>query len=320
MSLADFDISDYSARPISLGGEDIFAEYDNPFTTDTVRGHVWRTSMTKAKGQVIFCPGFTEFCEKYAHVAARLVTSGYDVLMIDWPGQGRSGHFGSHPEHVHLADFQTYLNAFEALLDKSDFTGKSTIFGHSMGGHLALRAAHDYPERISRVILSAPMIRPLTGPTSGVRLLGRVLCAAGQAKRRAPFQIHLPRAIARQAGPLNPLTHDEDFYDLPYQIYDEFPDMRRAVPTVGWVRAAYRSCAQTSLNANWMKSISQPVLAFLAAQEYIVSTPLAKQSLKQMPQADIHMIDNARHEILNETADIQARIWSDIHTFLGKAL
>ena len=74
------------------------------------------------------------------------------------------------------------------------------------------------------------MIRPLAGPTNGVRFLGRVLCAAGQAKRRAPFQIHLSRDLARQAGPLNPLTHDEAFYDLPYQIYDEDPMMRRAVP------------------------------------------------------------------------------------------
>lgn len=317
MSL-DFDVEDYSARRIELGGTDIFADYPNPFTSDPVRGHYWQTDKTQPNGQVIFCPGFTEFCEKYAHVAARLVSSGYDVLLIDWPGQGRSGHFGKHPEHVHLADFDTYLKALETLLREAGIEEDAIIFGHSMGGHLALRAAHEFSDRISRVVLSAPMIRPLAGPTNGVRLLGRLLVAAGQDKRRAPFQIHLSREIARQAGPVNPLTHDEAFYDLPYQIYDEVPSMRRAVPTVGWVRAAYRSCAQTSLNPSWLRQIHQPTLAFLAGQEYIVSTPLAKRSLSHIPNCEVQMMEKARHEILNETADIQAQIWSKIFTFLSK--
>ena len=318
MTHLDYDVDDYSARRVDLGGSDIFADYANPFTSNSVRGHFWQTDKTQPKGQVIFCPGFTEFCEKYAHVAARLTSSGYDVLLIDWPGQGRSGHFGNHPEHVHIADFKTYLQALDAMMQAANLSENAIIFGHSMGGHLALRAAHAFPERISRVVLLAPMIRPLAGPTNGVRFLGRVLCAAGQAKRRAPFQIHLSRDLARQAGPLNPLTHDEAFYDLPYQIYDEDPMMRRAVPTVGWVRAAYRSCAQTSLNPSWLKQIKQPTLAFLAGQEYIVSTPLAKKSLSYLPKGQVQMVEKARHEILNETADIQAQIWSEIFAFLAK--
>ena len=30
------------------------------------------------------------------------------------------------------------------------------------------------------------------------------------------------------------------------------------------------------------------------------------------------MVEKARHEILNETADIQAQIWSEIFAFLAK--
>ena len=311
-----FDVNDYSARRVQLGGKDVFTRYDNPFTSDLVRGHLWRRGGT-SKGEILFCPGFTEFCEKYAHVAARLVASGYDVLLIDWPGQGRSGHFGVHPEHIHMQDFDTYMTALDALLAEVGLQNGAMIMGHSMGGHLALKVAHRYPQLFSRIILSAPMIRPMAGPTNGVRLLGRILCSAGQAKRRAPFQIHLPAELARQAGSLNPLTHDVDFYDLPYQIYDEEPEMRRAVPTVGWVRAAYRSCAQTSLNSTFLRNITQPVLALLAGQDYIVSTPIAETSLGKIQDVDIQMVSKARHEILNETPEIQAAIWPKIHAFLN---
>ena len=313
--MPEFDMDDFSARRVRLGGEDIYVAYENPFTTDPVRGHIWRAE-GKSKGEILFCPGFTEFCEKYGHVAARLVASGYDVLLIDWPGQGRSGHFGQHLEHIHLDDFETHLKALDALLAHVKFKAGAIVMGNSMGGHLALRAAHRYGELFSRIILSAPMIRPLAGPTDGVRLLGRILSSIGRSHKRAPFQIHLPTEIARQAGSLNFLTHDPESFDVPYQIYEEEPALRRAVPTVGWVRAAYRSCAQTSLNAKWISQIHQPVLAFLAEQEYIVSTQLSQKYLSKLPDGHIEIVAGARHEILNELPEINAHLWPKIFKFL----
>lgn len=310
----------YAARLIPLTGTDIYADYDNPFTSDKVRGHLMlsENSDQSEKRRVIFCPGFTEFCEKYAHVGAHLTKAGYDVLMIDWPGQGRSGHFGVHSEYVNLDDFDTHLRALQAVLDKVGWTENLVIFGHSMGGHLSLRAAQRFSDRIKAVMLCAPMIRPMAGPAAGVRLLGKLLERGGQGHRRAPFQIHLPADIARQAGSLNPLTHDADFFDLSYQLYDKEPHLRRAVPTVNWVRAAYRSCVQTSLNQHWMAQIKQPVLALLAGQEYICHNPSAKQALSWLSAADIHLIEGARHEILNEVPAIQAQIWPLYLRFLDQ--
>ena len=309
----------YQARLIPLGGTDIYAAYDNPFTSDKVRGHLLRSEGGGvAKGRVVFCPGFTEFCEKYAHIGAHLTKAGYDVLMIDWPGQGRSGHFGTHSEYVNLDDFETHLRALEALLDEAGWTENLVIFGHSMGGHLSLRAADRFADRIKAVMLSAPMIRPMAGPAAGVRLLGKMLDRLGQGGRRAPFQIHLSAATARQAGSLNPLTHDAAFFDLSYQLYDKEPALRRAVPTVNWVRAAYRSCVKTSLNPQWMAGIKQPVLALLAEQEYICHNPSAKRALSWLNTAEIHVIDGARHEILNELPEIQARIWPHYLRFLER--
>ena len=71
-----------------LGGEDVFATSDGL----TVRGHFWKSDGGGLP--VLICPGFTEFCEKFSPAAAHLHARGHSVLIIDWPGQGRSGQSG----------------------------------------------------------------------------------------------------------------------------------------------------------------------------------------------------------------------------------
>ena len=67
-----------------LGGDDVFATSDGL----TVRGHLWKSDGGGLP--VVICPGFTEFCEKFSPAAAHLHARGHNVLIIDWPGQGRS--------------------------------------------------------------------------------------------------------------------------------------------------------------------------------------------------------------------------------------
>ena len=71
-----------------LGGEEIFLPA-TPHRPYPLRSHFWATTRP-LKGYFLILPGFTEFCEKYALTARRLVQQGYSCLIIDWPGQGRS--------------------------------------------------------------------------------------------------------------------------------------------------------------------------------------------------------------------------------------
>ena len=65
---------------------------------------------------IVILPGFTEFCEKYSSHVLRLHQSGHNVLIIDWPGQGLSGHYGKDPLAVHYDDFSIYLDALDAAI------------------------------------------------------------------------------------------------------------------------------------------------------------------------------------------------------------
>ena len=70
-----------------LGGDDISIDLEGI----NVRGHYWPIAGGDAVGLVVVCPGFTEFCEKHSGTCHALHERGYDVLVIDWPGQGCQG-------------------------------------------------------------------------------------------------------------------------------------------------------------------------------------------------------------------------------------
>ena len=69
------DDDNYSNDELSLvgklGGEDIFLPA-TPHRPYPLRAHLWATTRP-LKGCFLILPGFTEFCEKYALTARRLV-------------------------------------------------------------------------------------------------------------------------------------------------------------------------------------------------------------------------------------------------------
>ena len=135
-----------------LGGRDILLP-KNEHRQYPLRGHLWQAG-PQARGQVLVLPGFTEFCEKYALFARRLVGAGYDCLIIDWPGQGWSGQLGAHQLVVHLDHFSAYFSALDELLTAAGWqTEKLAVFGHSLGGHLALNFARCNPKSTEKIIL-----------------------------------------------------------------------------------------------------------------------------------------------------------------------
>ena len=163
-----------------LGGRDITIEHNR----HQVRGHFWaadaaagdpdsasKPSAFSSVKTIVILPGFTEFCEKYAAEFLRFRQMGFNVLAIDWPGQGRSVHFGYHWLAVHCTDFDDHLQALDRLIETVGLGSQPiTLFGHSMGGHLALRYAAWRADLVQGVILSAPMMAPPVMPVWLIRL------------------------------------------------------------------------------------------------------------------------------------------------------
>ena len=295
------------------GGEDIFVTSSG----HAVRGHLW-PAQGRSRGRVMFCPGFTEFVEKHSDATQQLHKAGYDLLMIDWPGQGLSGHLGRHSLTVHIDDFNTHLDAAEALMAMAGWSDqKMILIGHSMGGHLVLRLAQRLQSRISAMILLSPMISPPIQPLWLGRVIARIACMLGLGRQYAMGQA--PRTLdrVRDFRPDNVLTRAAARYEENFLWFDDKPELRRSGASWGWGRAAYESCHKTTASRRWMAGIDQPVLALTAGSEIVVHRPSTDRMLAVLPHCEWHEFPDARHELCQETDAVRADLWRRINTFLA---
>ena len=268
---------------------------------------------------IVILPGFTEFCEKYSQHILRLHQSGHNVLIIDWPGQGLSGHLGRSRLAVHCDDFADYLDALDAVIEAAGLGSEDLIlFGHSMGGHLALRYTSRRPSQILGVILSAPMMAPPVMPVWLIRSFSAFLVKLGLRHAYPPFHRVLSLDWVRHFRPENPLTRYPKGYESPFVWFDDMPELRRSGPTIGWINAAYRSSAHYTLNAEWLESIRVPVLALVAGDERVVFAPATDYALSLMPHVERHDFDGARHELLHELPETTEEIWQHMSVFIDK--
>ena len=281
-----------------------------------VRGRVWTSHGDGLP--VIVCPGFGEFCEKYSREAAHLHARGHSVLIIDWPGQGRSGTLSRSEHGVHIDSFGQYLAAMDALVDAAGFgTGKLVLFGHSMGGHLALRLTARYAGRVAGTVVLSPMMVPRPRPVWGVRMLAWLLIMAGRARHQAPGSAPRSFEDERHFSGRNHLTRCELGYEQRFSWYEDAPELWRYGATVGWVAAAYRSCAETSLNPAFLRAIRTPVLALTGSDETIVRRESFAEMFRWIPDITHHDYAGARHELLYETEDVRADLMRRMDDFLG---
>ena len=329
-----FDAARAAGLPM-LGGVDIFV----PSASGVVRAHYWPAGRpllnphdephkaTKLRSEskktdaatIVILPGFTEFCEKYSSAVLRLHQSGHNVLIIDWPGQGLSGHYGKDPLAVHCDDFSIYLSALDAVIKASGlYQERLFLFGHSMGGHLALRYAAWRPSHSLGVVLSAPMMAPPVMPVWLIRRFSSFLIGMGLGHSYPPFYQVPELDQMRHYRPDNKLTRWSQGYESQFLWFDDMPKLRRSGPTIGWVNAAYRSSSQCTLHADWLRSIQVPVLAFVAGDEKIVSASATDYALPFIPQLDRHDFAEARHELLHELPEVTDQLWALLLAFIKK--
>lgn len=294
-----------------LGGVDIYTMSAGL----PVRGHFWQSEGGGLP--VLVCPGFGEFCEKYGEAATHLHARGHSVLIIDWPGQGRSGHLAASDRGIHIDSFDQHLAAMDALMDAAGLDRcRMAILGHSMGGHLALRLTSRHAGRVAGTVILSPMMVPRPRPVWLVRMLARLFIVAGRSRHHAPSSPPRRFEDDRQGFAGNRLTRCREGHERQFIWFDDAPELWRAGASVGWVSAAYRSCAETSLNPAFLRSIGTPVLALTGSDETIVRKSAFAEMLRWLPDHRHHEYEGARHELLYETEDVRSDLWRRIDSFL----
>ncbi len=115
-----------------------------------------------ARGSVLIVHGLGEHIGRYAHVAARLNSWGWQVVGYDQRGHGRSDgpRGGLRTDDDLLQDLAAVIDAVRTAQP-----GPLVLLGHSMGGLVAARfvagkAGASWPRPVDALVLSSPALDP----------------------------------------------------------------------------------------------------------------------------------------------------------------
>jgi len=274
-----------------------------------------------ARGSILFAPGRGDCYEKHLRVLDHWFEHGWNVSSLDWRGQGMSGRFGSDLVTGHIDSFEGWIADLAAFWDewRVDAPGPHVCIGHSMGGHIALRAVAGRRIKPDALVLVAPMLGLNPGwiPSRVLHPLGRLITALGDRRRPAWKVSELPLSVA--AARMQLLTHDEVSYADEGWWYDQRPDLVTGPPSWGWITAAIASIRELE-RRGVLEAVTTPTLILATNADRLVSWRAIRRAAARLPRADV--IDfgpEARHEVLREIAPIRDRALAEIARFLGTA-
>ncbi|MFZ5648849.1 MAG: alpha/beta hydrolase [Bacillota bacterium] len=165
------------------------------------------------KGVVCLVHGFGEHSGRYHHVASYLTGAGYAVASFDHRGHGKSGG-----QRGHTTSYQAIMEDIDLLLDDAGhrYPGLPCfIYGHSMGGNLALNYTLRRKPPLLGVIATSPWLRLSASPPAALLAAARVL------NKLAP-SYPLPNSLDAKG-----LSHDPEVV----RAYDSDPLVNRKITT-----------------------------------------------------------------------------------------
>lgn len=271
------------------------------------------------KGVVLISHGFTESAEKYKEICYYFVKEHYHVYMPEHCGHGKSYRLTEDPSLVHVDHYERYVGDLlhiACLAKKENRELPLYLYAHSMGGGVGAAAAARGPQLFEKVVLTSPMIRPLTGhiPWKLARMAAAWMCLTG-------------REMSYANG--HPFDGKETFEESSSMSRERFmyyqakrnrqQELQANAATFGWLREAGR--LNTYLWKKAVKNIKAPVILFQAQQETLVSTKEQQRFIRalqsQGTSAELIRVEDTKHEIFRAQSPVLEMYWAMVFGFLG---
>ncbi len=272
-----------------------------------------------SRGSILWIGGRGDIIEKYLECFEEWHLRGWHVSAMDWRGQGGSGRLLSDPAVGHMPDFATWIDDLAAFW--KDWVvrtpGPHVVMGHSMGGHLVLRALLE--GRISPVatVLSAPMLGFIGGPLP--QALSRLLAAQlarFMPESRAWKQGEKPGAV--DARRQSYLTHDAARYADEVFWKEHDPSLALGPASWAWVAAAYRSNAKLD-GSGALEKVTDDILLVGTEGDKLVSAAAICRAAARLPHSELMMFDDSvAHEVLREVDAVRDEAMERIADFLDR--
>jgi lysophospholipase len=281
---------------------------------DGLRLYTWHRLHPNPRARIFISHGYAESTMKYRELAFFFYQNSYSVYVWDHRGHGWSGRVGPEKHSVDVLNFSDYSADLHLMMQALPQGPEvpTFLFGHSLGGAIAIDFMQRYPDRIQAAVLSSPLLLPsLRGmPVSCVTWLARLLarwhapdkCSLGGAQTAAEFWSF------KLAG-----TRSRERFDL-FKEETLREDLRMAGPTNRWVLTTFAS-AQELLEPERMAKLKLPLFVATAGHDRLVRADAIAEFCRRAPHAEPHLYADSFHEIWNERDKIRNPYLNDVLSF-----
>ena len=280
----------------------------------------WPGATGSTRGSILFLPGRGDAYEKYLETLEQWHRDGWRVTAADWRGQAGSGRLGKDAVTGHVEDFAIWIDDLAGFWASwvAETPGPHVLAGHSMGGHLVLRAVAEGRVVPDAVVLSAPMTG-VNGPPLPLPVLhavAKAMCVVGDPRRQAWKWSEKPGELP--AARANLLTHDPDRYADEQWWRDHRPQLVMGPASWRWVERAYASSRLLEASGV-LEAVDVPVLILSTSADKLVSHPANLRAARRLPKGEmIAFGPEAHHEILREVDPVRDRAMAAISEFLDR--
>ena len=276
---------------------------------------------TRTRGNLLFMAGRGDAYEKYLECFEHWRRQGWRVTACDWRGQGGSGRLGKH-NAGHIDSFSDWVSDLAGFWRgwAAEHDGPNVLVGHSMGGHLTLRAAVDQvlEPKPDALVLSAPMLDvfPEHLPLFMKRAFAKTMLRLGDPTRPAWGNKEKPVTLIKMRRHL--LTHDEERYEDERWWREQRPELVLGPGSWGWVNGAMDSIARIN-ERGAIEAVDVPVFMLGTTADRLVSPVAIRRATERLPDVEaLTFGEEARHEILRETDAVRDKALAAIDDFLER--
>lgn len=138
---------------------------------------------------ILVIHGYAEYTDRYRSVIDRFSKEGYHVFAIDHFGHGRSEGLKGYVKDINhlINDASEWLESLQSQFPAYDWY----VFGHSMGGGIALNVVLRLQDTIKGLLLSGALIRlPDTVP-GWMKVIGRIIARIAPTLPVVPIDLDL---------------------------------------------------------------------------------------------------------------------------------
>ncbi len=249
------------------------------------------------RARMVIAHGLGEHSGRYGNLVSLLIGAGVSAWVPDHRGHGRSGG-----KRGHVLHFMQYVTDLRMMIDRArqDMpTGMPCfLFGHSLGGLIALYCAQQFSDRVDGLVISSPALGMVIEVPAVKKIAGRVMSSVypglsmGNELDAAKIS-HDPEVV--RAYENDPLVHDR----VSARFFTEF------------------MAAMQTVNQN-AAAIKAPLLLQLAGDDHLVNAQASRRFFENLQLKDktLHVYDGLYHEIYNETEAERRRVLKDLSTWL----